>query len=104
MTGALNLSLVAPLPGGRPSLDRSRDRAAQPAADIAITWHEHGGPSISVPGTSGFGSVLIGAAIPGASVKHSFERAGVKVVVRMPLSGEPLQRQRYNGHVITDTL
>jgi len=72
--------------------------------EVAITWQERGGPPISLPGTSGLGSVLIETAVPGASVERSFESAGLTVVLRVPLGSSSglIQRRQHDG-LVTQT-
>jgi two-component sensor histidine kinase len=71
--------------------------------EVAITWQERGGPPISLPGTSGLGSVLIETAIPGASVERSFESAGLTVVLRVPLGLSGLIQRRQHDGLVTQT-
>jgi two-component sensor histidine kinase len=69
--------------------------------DLAITWQERGGPPTFAPGARGLGSLLIETAIPGARVERSFEPAGLKVVLRVPLrSGGLIQRRQHDGLVM----
>jgi two-component system CheB/CheR fusion protein len=52
---------------------------------LTVVWRESGGPTITAPKTSGFGSVLIEKAIPNATVRLEFDRDGVVCTIELPL-------------------
>jgi two-component system CheB/CheR fusion protein len=55
---------------------------------IEVVWREVNGPPVKQGNKSGFGSRLIGHAIPGAGVKHEFLPEGICCTIELPLSGD----------------
>jgi PAS domain S-box-containing protein len=45
--------------------------------EVTLIWQENGGPPVTPPTRTGFGSTLIEDGIPGATVERNFEPAGV---------------------------
>ena len=56
---------------------------------VEVTWTERNGPKVRSPAKLGFGSRLIGDAIPGARIKHEFLSNGVRCTVEFPLNADP---------------
>lgn len=55
---------------------------------IAITWQERGGPEVSTPDDSGFGSRLLAMTIEnqlGGSIERSWETEGLTATITLPL-------------------
>ena len=52
---------------------------------LTVLWEEHGGPAVTKPKASGFGSALIKGGIPSAQVKYEFRRNGVICKIELPL-------------------
>jgi len=60
---------------------------SSPARDrIRLSWSESGGPAVSRPGTSGFGTRLIDRTIRslGGTIEISFDEAGLRVTIELP--------------------
>jgi two-component sensor histidine kinase len=53
--------------------------------EIALTWHETGGPPVVAPARRGFGSTLLEQAIVGGSARLDFAPEGVRYSVTAPL-------------------
>jgi two-component system CheB/CheR fusion protein len=60
-----------------------RSRDGQRVLDFI--WQEQGGPSADVPGPPGFGSAMIGSAIPNAIVRREFRRDGLVCTIELPM-------------------
>jgi len=56
-----------------------------PETLLKVTWQEHDGPPVRPKPTSGFGSRLIRHGLPGATVRHEFEKDGVTCEIEVPL-------------------
>jgi two-component system, chemotaxis family, CheB/CheR fusion protein len=52
---------------------------------LTVTWREKHGPPVQRPRSGGFGSVLIEAAIPGATLKRDFAPNGLVCTIEVPL-------------------
>ncbi|WP_024519376.1 chemotaxis protein CheB [Bradyrhizobium sp. Tv2a-2] len=52
---------------------------------LTVVWRESGGPTVTAPKTSGFGSALIEKAIPNATVRREFDRDGLVCTIELPL-------------------
>jgi two-component system CheB/CheR fusion protein len=52
---------------------------------LKFTWRERGGPKVTQPKRTGFGSALIDQGIPGASVKRDFQPDGIACIIELPL-------------------
>lgn len=72
---------------GRVSVCWKRHSNRNARDDLALDWHETGGPPIVVPGPPGYGSSVIRELIPyelGGSVDYVFAPEGVRCRVRIP--------------------
>jgi two-component system CheB/CheR fusion protein len=56
---------------------------------LRVRWQEKGGPRVSKPPNSGFGSYLIEHGLPEATVRREFEPAGLVCTIEVPLTGTP---------------
>jgi len=75
------------VPAGRVNLSWRLDGGNYPR-NLAITWHELGGPKVSPDARRGFGSTLIRRAINGANVEHRFEPDGVSCTIGITLTAQ----------------
>ncbi|WP_119680904.1 response regulator [Indioceanicola profundi] len=77
-------------PEGRVDLSWTIDAAAEEGKErLLITWRETGGPPVSPPSRSGFGSRLIRSGLAyelGGSTKQDFRPEGLRVTMNVPLS------------------
>ncbi|HEY8572421.1 sensor histidine kinase [Phenylobacterium sp.] len=63
--------------------------------ELELTWREHGGPPVTPPERTGFGSRLLArglAAELGGQVELRFEPGGVQCFIRARLDGQPDER------------
>lgn len=60
-----------------------RTQNAQPL--LTVVWRESGGPSVTQPESTGFGSTLIEKAIPNATVRREFGSEGVICAIELAL-------------------
>jgi PAS domain S-box-containing protein len=75
-------------PGGRVSIDWGTPSGGDGAADLMVEWRETGGPPVSKPTQSGFGTSLIGELIShelGGTVNLAFDPDGVCCRMSLPL-------------------
>ncbi len=59
---------------------------------LRLRWVESGGPAVSAPSTTGFGTHLIRSAMPyslGGSVEQTFAPGGLETEIVIPLHGSP---------------
>ena len=70
------------VPGGRLAIGWQIDEAA---GELRLTWVERGGPPVTPPQTSGFGSKMIRSAIAVGKVSQVFAAAGLEVEIVIPL-------------------
>jgi two-component sensor histidine kinase len=70
-------------PDGRVSIEWQND-----GRDIRLEWRERGGPAVTAPARTGFGSRLAQSIFPpgGGEVSMSYEAAGLRCTVRFPVS------------------
>jgi two-component system, chemotaxis family, CheB/CheR fusion protein len=54
---------------------------------LVVRWQERGGPRVSPPPNSGFGSFLIEHGLPDAVVRRNFEPEGLVCTIETPLKG-----------------
>jgi two-component system, chemotaxis family, CheB/CheR fusion protein len=52
---------------------------------LTVVWRESGGPAVTEPKTTGFGSQLIERAIPNATVERKFGADGMVCTIELPL-------------------
>lgn len=52
---------------------------------LTVVWRESGGPPVTPPTSTGFGSTLIEKAIPNATVRREFGPAGIVCMIELPL-------------------
>ena len=72
-------------PTGRVAVSWSLKRARSGASKIEILWREHGGPAVSPPTRSGFGTYLLEKAMPpGGTVTLDFQPDGLECRLRLP--------------------
>lgn len=69
------------VPGGRVSIGWQADTASD---CLKITWVESGGPPVTAPVTTGFGTRLIRTAIYHGEVRQSYAAGGVTVEILIP--------------------
>ena len=70
---------------------------------LTVVWRESGGPAVTEPKTTGFGSQLIERAIPDAKVRREFGSEGMACTIELPLpkvssttnSMKPASMRRY---------
>ncbi|RUW51982.1 PAS domain-containing protein [Mesorhizobium sp. M1A.F.Ca.ET.072.01.1.1] len=67
---------------------------------LRLTWSESGGPGVSPPVSTGYGSQLIQFAVAydlGGKVEPTYARTGFKVEMAIPLTGTRQQRLKAGG-------
>jgi len=76
------------VPGGRVAIVSSIERSPV-GQTLLLSWTESGGPEVTPPENRGFGSVVIERSIAhdlAGSAALEFERAGIRCIIRVPLS------------------
>ena len=53
---------------------------------LTVVWRECGGPKVEQPNRQGFGNILIGNGLPGATVHRDFCREGLICTIELDLS------------------
>jgi PAS domain S-box-containing protein len=75
-------------PGGQVSVSWAAPAGGDGAADLTVVWRETGGPPVTKPTQSGFGTSLIGELIShqlGGAVELAFDPGGVCCRMKLPL-------------------
>lgn len=70
------------IPGGRLSIGWQQDEAK---GELRLTWVESGGPPVTPPDVTGFGSKLIRSAIAEGKVTQTYAPEGLQVEIVIPL-------------------
>lgn len=82
------------MPGGRVSVAWKLDRPANAeTAILTMVWTEHGGPKVTQPTRTGFGTMLIERGIPDAKVRREFNPDGLVCTIEIPL---PMARKTFD--------
>jgi PAS domain S-box-containing protein len=79
-------------PQGRVSVRWQRLSKGVPPAKLRLEWHEVGGPPVTVPAKSGFGTSVIRDLIPyelGGTVELEFGPNGVLCVIEIAIESDP---------------
>jgi PAS domain S-box-containing protein len=75
-------------PRGRVSVRWAwRSNGGAAPAVLSLVWHEEGGPAVTVPAQTGYGTSIIRDLIPyelGGTVEHEFSPDGVRCTVALP--------------------